>query len=177
MLKALAAVEGNPDHVLVLSGETYPIKPASMIAARLQEPVSFVHHNRLPYGRWEDGGLDRVESRTSRIPLYGGSGWFVLHREALKLVTDREATEEVRRTLRTAKLPDEMFVHTVLANSPLRDRLVNAGLHYGDWSRNGPSPATLTDAHWDDLVATPALFARKFEAGSPVLDRIDRELL
>jgi hypothetical protein len=197
-LKALAAVEGDPDHVLVLSGETYPIKPASAIAARLREPVSFIHHTPLPKATWTRGGLDRVQwawiapprwlpvrglvripwsRRSPKVELYGGSNWFVLHRDARNLVIDREATDDARRALRWAKLPEELFVQTVLANSPLRDQLVNKDLHYTDWAPAARSPEFLTDAHWDGLVAGRQLFARKFQADSPILDRIDRELL
>ena len=118
-----------------------------------------------------------VKRRAPGIQLYGGSGWCALHRDARNLVLDRGKTKRARRALRWALFPDEMFVQTVLANSPLRDHVVSDSLHYMDWSKPAPSPAVLTDAHWDDLVASPASFARKFEPDSPILDRIDRELL
>jgi hypothetical protein len=199
MLRGLATVDGDPDHILVLSGDAYPIKPPRAIAERLSEPVSFVHHTALPRPKWRGGGLDRVEHvwiaqpgrrrngkpllrlplrrRRPRIPLYGGSGWFVLHRDARELLLDRRATKPARRALRWARLPEEMFVQTALANSPLSSRLVNRGLHFTDWSSGGRSPGVLTETNWAALVESPALFARKFAPDDPLLDRIDRELL
>jgi hypothetical protein len=198
LLRTLAAVEGDPEHVLVLSGESYPIKPRSALAARLREPVSFVHHTPLPRAGWSGGGLSRVGSpwiarprwlpgkplvripwnrKAPNVKLYGGTTWCVLHRDARNLLIESEATKEARRTLRWARLPEELFVPTVLANSPLRDRVTNNALHYTKWLPSRSSPEFLTDADWENLFTARAPFARKFAADSPILDRIDRELL
>src|SRR5207248_2855233 len=76
------------DHLTLLTGQDYPVKPASWVASFLDDNrgVSFVEYSALPIKEWRNGGLDRVEYRyrpdLSRSPdkrpvprdirLYGG---------------------------------------------------------------------------------------------------------
>ena len=50
---------------------------------------------------------------------------------------------DVVRFFGHVKIPDEIFVQTVLLNSPLRDTVVGDDVHYIDWSRGGAHPKTL----------------------------------
>jgi hypothetical protein len=197
ILKGLAAVQGDPDHVLVLSGQTYPIKPRHVVADRLGRSVSFLECEPLPYPSWAGGGFDRIERPWLRLPrfmpgpamvpipirrrlpevqFFGGSAWFVLHRDARQVLLDEARRGDLSRLFRRAKLPDELFVHTVLANSPVSEQLVNDDLHFIKWVE-GPNPTLIGEQDWENLVRSDALFARKFEPEERVLDRIDAELL
>jgi hypothetical protein len=51
------------DYVVLLSGQCYPIKPNSYIEKTLREnePNSFMEYSPLPYDKWLDGGLYRIE--------------------------------------------------------------------------------------------------------------------
>lgn len=54
--------------MLLLSGQTYPIKPPALLRNRLAD-ASYVHHLRLPYEGWgRDGGLNRVPTPTCPGP-------------------------------------------------------------------------------------------------------------
>jgi hypothetical protein len=200
-MKAMRAVRGRPDHLLLLSGQTYPIRPPATIRERLSEPLSYVRHLPLPIERWSQrGGIDRVRSWWFRrpawapkqlppmvrvrgvrrtpppLPIFGGSQWMVLHRRAYEHLLTLPATDPVLKLMRRALLPDELFIQTTLANSPLRDHLVNDDLHHIKWSGGShPEPFEATDL--PTLHKSSALFARKFAAGDPLLDSIDRELL
>jgi hypothetical protein len=59
---------------------------------------------------------------------------------------------------------DEHFFHTILLNSPLRDRIVNDDLRYVDWSgHGGERPAILRSSDVGAIRASGQLFARKFD--------------
>jgi hypothetical protein len=200
-LRGLHAVAGDPDHVLILSGQTYPIKPPDQLEARL-EAATYLERFPLPFARWgPDGGVDRVAFRwvaaprwlperapippMVRVPgrrrfppvrLFGGSQWGVLHRGARRYVLGIPSTDPVIQMFRHACVPDELFFQTVLSNSPLRDQLVDDNLHHIKWADTAhPEPITQEDLAV--LATSTAFFARRFAAGDPLLDTIDRELL
>jgi hypothetical protein len=78
-----------------------------------------------------------------------------------------------------------MFFQTILLNSSLRERVTTLaapdcyGLHFIDWRPNSDRPETLDSSTLPRLQATPAFFARKFDAtvDEAVLDAIDAKLL
>ncbi len=72
-------------------------------------------------------------------------------------------------------VPDEIFFHTIILNSPLKDTVVNDDLRYVDWSTQ-PGPAVLGKNDFDKIVNSPGLFARKFDAmkDGEILDMIDQ---
>jgi hypothetical protein len=200
-----SAVTRDPRHVVVISGQDYPLKQPDEIAAQLEahEGTSFVHHYALPTEAWarENGGMRRiryywlegvrVRRRPVRLPFvrrrfpagfvpYGGSAWVALSGEAARYILRFvEENPAVVGFFRNTLIPDELFVQTVLLNSPLRDRIVNDEVHYVDWSANRTSPKTLTVEDFPALAASDKLLARKFDAkeDGAVLDLIDRELL
>ncbi len=78
--------------------------------------------------------------------------------------------ESVFHTFRYTLCPDEIFVQTVLWNSPFRERIYNeadvlaGSMRYIDWKRGNPYVWQEKDA--DELLASPYLFARKFASAS-----------
>jgi len=206
VLAGLEEVERGevPPHVVLLSGQCYPLRPAAEIEAFLRERAgeSLVEHFHLPSERWADehGGLDRIRyryyervhyrTRTLRLPLlrrrfpeglepWGGSAWCVLSEEAVRTVLSfQHERPDAHEFFRRTKAPDEMYLQTVLLNSPLRDRVANEGVHHIEWP-GGSHPRTFASADFERLAASEKLFARKFDVAydERVLDRIDRELL
>jgi hypothetical protein len=192
-----------PAHVVLLTGQDYPIKSNAEIDRYLAEHAgrSFMHHRPLPVDGLPDGGYARLERRhvvlggrvraaprlsflpagwKRRVPYgmapYFGSGYWCLDRAAVEYIVQFLHTHPAYvRFFRHAGVPDEMFFQTVLANSPLRRTIVRDDLRYIRW----PGPAVLTSDDWGELRKAPALFARKFDADvdAAILDRIDRELL
>jgi hypothetical protein len=112
---------------------------------------------------------------------YGGSVWWSMSRDCAEHVCRFVAeNERYVRFFRWVKLPDEMFFHTIVMNSPHAGRVANRPLHYTSWPPLGAtSPYTLTRDRFDELAASDALFARKFddEIDAGILDLIDRRLL
>lgn len=71
---------------------------------------------------------------------------------------------------------DELFLQTIIMNSPFRNNLVNDSLRYIDWERG--KPYTFIDEDYNILMASNKLFARKFDyKKSPkIVDHIFSEL-
>jgi Core-2/I-Branching enzyme len=202
---AIVREDPLPTHAIMLSGQDYPLRPAAEIeeyfAAR--PGVSYLHHFRLPaYDEWpgEDGGLDRIRgyyvervshrTRLLRIPFvrrrfpagltpYGGSAWWALTADALVELDDFvKQNPAVVDFFRHVKMPDELFVQSVLMSSPIADSIVNEEIHHVEWPA-GAHPATFTAADLERLLGSGKLFARKFDAevDGEILDLIDREAL
>jgi hypothetical protein len=195
---------GAPPHTVLLSGQCYPLRPASEIEAYLSSrpAESLVEHFHIPSERWadEDGGLDRLRymyferiryrTRTLRAPLvrrfipeglepWGGSAWCVLSDDAVRsILAFRDEQPEAYRFFEHVRAPDEIFLQTVLMNGAIRERVANEAIHYIEWP-GGSHPRTFTSDDLDRISSSGKLFARKFDTArdAEILDRIDRELL
>lgn len=188
----------DPDYVVLLSGQDYPIKSNRYIREFLEQGDgrSFFLHFRLPTENWAHGGLDRYRRwhwRRRKIHLWlplrrslplglqpwGGSAYWIVSRSALRTIADFvEANPSYVRFFRHVDIPDELFFQTLLLNSAEADRCVDFRLHHTEWSRM-PAPAILTTDDFPQLAASACLFARKFDAAvdASVLDLIDERLL
>jgi hypothetical protein len=191
------------DYVVLLTGQDYPLRPAAAIERFLAEADgrSFMSHWPLPHEPWAGrGGLDRIERRhllwrrahvslpaRRRLPgglaPYGGAPYWCLARPVVEHVRETvRRRPELVRFFRHVFVPDEIFFQTIVVNSPWRETLVDDALRYVDWSGR-PAPAILRRADLDRLVASPKLFARKFDVtvDGEILDlldaRLDRELV
>jgi hypothetical protein len=200
-LKGIAEVRGSgwdPDYVILLSGQDYPIKPNAYVQEFLErgEGKSFFLHFPLPTDSWTHGGLDRIQRWHWRyrglhlwLPLrrtlpgglspWGGSAYWIVSRSALRTIAEFvEANPSYVRFFRHVDIPDELFFQTILLNSREAERCVDFRLHYTEWSRS-PAPAILTRDDFPHLVESTCLFARKFDQSvdREVLDLIDERLL
>lgn len=114
------------------------------------------------------------------FPPYGGSGYWNLSRECIEYIMEFvHSNPKFVRFFRYTSVPDEHFFQTMLLNSTLRDTIVNDSLRYINWQGCfGPSPQVLTMADFDKLIASNALFARKFDAtvDKRILDEIDTRI-
>jgi hypothetical protein len=200
-IELLEREEPEVDYALLLSGQDYPIKPPTEIASFLEEAEgkSFIEHFPLPWRHWEQehGGFSRLEypyvelgRRLVRVPIerrvpswltpYGGSAYWCLSRACLDEVSAFVANNSrFIRFFKTVKCPDEFVFQTILVNSPLRDTLVDHTLTFTDWNTGSSHPNILRKKDLVALAQSPALFARKFDAGvdGAVLDLIDEQLL
>ena len=205
LLSGLSEVDTVPEHVVLLSGQDYPLRAAAEIEQTLRARAgeSLLEHFRIPaHDRWpdENGGLDRIRyvhlerlryrTRTLRLPFvtrsfpeglepHGGSAWGVLSAEAVRTVLAFPATQpDAFRFFEHVRMPDEIFLQTVLLNSPERERVANESVHHIEWP-GGSHPVTFGRDDLPRLAASRKLFARKFdvEQDAEILDLIDRELL
>lgn len=113
-----------------------------------------------------------------------GAVWFsITHAFACYVL---EHAPEYRKYYRCSVCADELWLQTILANSPFMknryfmgwDDEPAATMRYIDWPEGARSPRTLTMRDCDVLAASGMLFARKFDASTDkeVIDRIARRL-
>jgi hypothetical protein len=104
-----------------------------------------------------------------------GDMWFGANRRAAEvLIRPSEKHRALKRHLRNRTFSDETYWHTVLANAPGL-RLCRDHRRFARWAGN-TGPEALGERDLDAIFASNAFFARKFEADSPVLDRIEKRL-
>jgi hypothetical protein len=186
------------DYAILLTGQCYPLKRMTDIVGELTdlEGRSILEHAAFPKPEWlrhDEGGYRRLRSFYVKLPLrqapksiklwdrrvpgglhpYGGSSYWCLSRACAGAVMRRvEHDPGLLRFFRRTLIPDEMFFQTVLANSPRRDELIDARIHYLDFSAGGSNPAIIREEALAAAMASGAWFARKFE-DQAVLDRVD----
>lgn len=129
--------------------------------------------SRLSSGSWNLHGL-----LAPGLPVYQGSSWWALSAACLRHVLEVAARHtRFVQAQKFAHCPDESFFGSIVKASPFATRIsqdfergtahasdpVHA-CHYIDWSRGGPNPKVLTMADRPALLASGALFARKFDA-------------
>lgn len=103
---------------------------------------------------------------SNKVPkLYGGETWWSLSRDALVYVLEYTKNKPYfLKRLRHSFCSEEIYVQSVIMNSPYAATVVNDSLRYIDWSsRNGNFPANLDLTDLDPILTSNKLFARKFE--------------
>ena len=125
-------------------------------------------------------GIDRTRSCGPDFVFQKGTQWFSITRGLAAYLLDRQ--DQILRIFRNTLCADEVFLQTMVINSPFRDTLPPQafdGRHrnccrYIDWTRG--RPYVFTDGDWEELLETDpwCLFARKFDyrAWPGVVDRL-----
>lgn len=106
--------------------------------------------------------------------VYKGTNWFsITHKFAEYLLTEEKS---IYRDFGFGLCADELFLQTIIMNSPFRNSIVNDSLRYIDWERG--KPYTFSDEDYDILMTSNKLFARKFDYKRcpEIVDHIFNEL-
>lgn len=120
----------------------------------------------------------KIKRPLPSFTLHGGLTWWNITNEFANYVlkTLQEKPEFVAFFKQTL-IPDEMFMQTILANSPYKDQLVNDDKRHivWDWSVNSTHPLTIIDKDFQTLVSSNDHFARKFDLQNhpAIFDKID----
>lgn len=206
-IRAIVRLGLRVDYTILLTGQDYAITSSGEIEEffKRHDGQSFMAYFPLPSEEWEEGGMDRITEWhmrfrgrylrfPGRLPLpvrrgfplglqpFGGSAYWCLSRECVNYVRSfLDASPSYRRFFRYVNVPDEIFFHSILLNSPLKERVVNDDLRYLEW-RNAATaggPAVLSDRDFAKIMNSGKLFARKFDVGKneAILDMIDAALL
>jgi len=115
---------------------------------------------------------------------YGAAQWAVTRELAVYLVDFYDSHPRFNQVMKHVQFPDEEYFHTIVHNSPYKQRclkydepverwLVNwRNLHYFDYPRE---ITVLTEKYYERIMADGALFARKVQTGisDALLDMID----
>ncbi|RKR85487.1 core-2/I-Branching enzyme [Mucilaginibacter gracilis] len=98
------------------------------------------------------------------IVFIGRSQWLTITPASAQYIVDYlRDNPKIQRFFRLSWGADEIAIQTILYNSPFKNKIENNNYRYIDWSEQKASPKTLTMADADKLIASPCLFARKFD--------------
>lgn len=194
------------DYVILLTGQDYPIKTNRQIQDFFDANRGrlFINHFALPTEEWEGGGLQRVQlwhfrwhhrhyafprnpegNLRRRFPrgfrVFGGSSYWCLTKECIEYIYQfLNLHPGFVKFFQYVDVPDEIFFQTIVMNSPYAQNVVNDDMRYIDWKcPEASSPGLLGKDDLRKLIASPKLFARKFDESvdSEILDLIDQEIL
>jgi hypothetical protein len=186
MLKLIqiAATCGHPfKYYTMLSGSDYPIKHKQEIYTRLQASngqflridrklTNAANHSHrhfrkeLPQGKYY-----------GNLTPYHGSMYWSLTVDCIHFILDFVHNNPGYVAIHQHLFaPDELFFHTLVKHSPFADAITHDfsadiypdhthhGNHFIDWAgRRKRAYLTLDERDFDDLLASAALFARKFD--------------
>jgi len=191
-------------HILFISGQDYPIKSIKEIVEFLKDysDKSFIDYHALGDDEWSNLMKKRYEYwyflkendiRNNKFVrkglkalgfkrkypfsmVYYGSCWFCLTTEVVNyLLSFTEQHPETVDFFKHSGCSDELYIQSVLLNSPLKDSLVNEIYRYFDWSAEGKSPKILTIQDYTNIENSNAWFARKLDLNvdSELFDKMD----
>ncbi len=106
-------------------------------------------------------------------PYYGSQWWNITGETALKVIDYLDKHPNYIKYHKYSLLPDEMFFQSILLSFESIHELVNDNLRFLEWDHTGSHPSMLGLQHLPQLQSSKALFARKFEQNSEILDNID----
>ncbi len=115
------------------------------------------------------------------MQLFGGSFWSAFTPEAISYLHIFSLTPHGKRIIHFFKTnlhPGEMFLQTVLLNSPLKDTVTNLNLHYVKFPPDSGHPVFLTAEEFDEISSKEELFARKIDSriDAKILDLLDKKI-
>lgn len=108
--------------------------------------------------------------KNEKIVVKKGTNWFSITDKFAKYIVDREAY--IAKLFKYSVCGDEVFVQTLLYNSDFKDKLYMPNFKNNqlacarliDWDRG--NPYVFKTADFDEIINSPAMFARKFDINS-----------
>ncbi|XP_010556817.1 PREDICTED: beta-glucuronosyltransferase GlcAT14B [Tarenaya hassleriana] len=191
------------DWFLNLSASDYPLVTQDdllHVFSNLSRDLNFIEHMRLTGWKLNQRGRSIIvdpglylskksdlawttqrRSLPTSFKLFTGSAWVLLTRSFLEYCIwgwDNFPRTVLMYYTNFVSSPEGYF-HTVICNTgKFRGTAIGHDLHYIAWD-NPPKqhPISLSMKDYEKMVKSKAPFARKFHKDSPVLDKIDKELL
>ena len=161
-----------------LSGQCYPLRSLDRIKYDLASRGDSVGVQMWPIADrpaddWHHRAHPMLETPLKALILPGrkppptsftmdnkGSQWVILPRAFCEWLVRAPITRQIASYMRGLLLTDELIMQTLVANGPFANRIAD------DYGREivWPGPKTFTIEDLPMLRASPALFARKFDA-------------
>lgn len=113
-------------------------------------------------------GVMKVD-RTKKIgmEIKYGANWVSITEECALYILSKE--KFIKKHFKYSLCADEVYKQTLIWNSPYKNKLSQDNIRYIDWERGTPYTFRITD--YDELIASEALFARKFD------ENLDNEII
>lgn len=103
-------------------------------------------------------GLSRIKGRESMF--HEGANWVSITGKFAKYVLENR--KFIMRNFCFAFCADELFIQTLVMNSPFKDNVYTDSVRLIDWQRG--RPYVFTEDDYEELVSSGKLFARKFDS-------------
>jgi hypothetical protein len=187
------------DRCVLLSGQDYPISSNQNISRFFEEnrgrefieafPIDITDQKQVgwsPFYRFrrihfwigkQRYKLPLLRRGMPNVDVHHGSTWWALTGDAVRyLDIEMKQNRSFNRYLRTGFLVEEVYVPSLIMNSPFAERVTNYNVTFDQWTPDsGPHPKVLDATDFDRLVSSPRLFARKFDLqkDSRILDMLD----
>lgn len=190
------------DFINLITGQDYPIKPASHISDFLRqnigkefmlykkfntewteahERVEKYHFNDLPFKgkhRLEDivNFLTPKRKFPSDLELCGKETFWTLSQPCAEYVVNYiDTNPKLKRFLRFTWGSDEFIFQTIIMGSPFKDKVVNKNYRYIVWPPGEARPKTFVTEDFENIMTSDSLFARKFDINKDknILDLLD----
>jgi hypothetical protein len=128
---------------------------------------------------WRGRMVKLFRRRPPKFKVYWGSNYFALTRGACEHLVNSDVSRRMQKTFRFTRCADEMIFQNALMHGPaeLRDSIDNKPFRKLTWD-GGWHPRTYTIAAQEELLASSAWFARKFDEATDarILDALDDHL-
>lgn len=182
-IKELLKMGSEWEFFINLSGQDFPLKSQTHIQDFLRRNRGNDFIRVANQRTFRPDTLSRIQNhvtefgnRILRIPIrrpylrgvtpYIGNQWMILSRKFCEFVCYSPEVERFKRFYRHTFISDEGFFQTVIMNTSYKGTIVNDDKRTIDWVPLGiiklrPRDFTSNDA--DFLMASPGLFARKFD--------------
>lgn len=111
------------------------------------------------------GYLHKHLLQTEKISVYyNGSTWWSLTNSQVLYILDQSKDKSIHRAFKYARIPDELFYHSILNNADQKKFYLKSELlHFIQGLYNSSHPDILDESHFKKIKASPYLFARKME--------------
>lgn len=112
--------------------------------------------------------------------LYGGSNWMsITYGCACHVLDCHKRKRKFYRRLKFTFAPDEIYLHTLIMNSPYASHVINNNYRLITWDNMGNGPLVLGHKDWWNITVSSALIMRKVDplSSETLLSRIDKYLL
>ena len=183
-IEELLKIGSEWEFFINLSAQDFPLKSQTHIQDFLSRNRGNDFIRVANQSKFRPDTLSRIENyfiefanRILRIPIkrlylrgvtpHIGNQWMILSRKFCEFVCYSPEVERFKRFYRHTFIADEGFFQTVIMNTSYKGTIVNDDKRTIDWVPLGiiklrPRDFTSNDA--DFLMASPGLFARKFDA-------------
>jgi len=201
-LREIAASGNQYDHIIMMSGQDYPVKSADDISAFLAGKAGKQLIKHWDFETEWDEAFARIEKfhftdktfkgrylvqrlanffikrkPPTNMRFYGRNSayWTLTPDCAMYVMNYVNQRPKFKRFLKWSWGADEFTFHTLIMNSHYSKQVENNDYRYIDWSARDVHPKWLSTEDYDKIVATNDLFARKFntDMDTNILDRLD----
>jgi hypothetical protein len=183
-IKELLKIGSEWEFFINLSGQDFPLRSQTHIQDFLRGNRGNDFIRVANQRTFRPDTLSRIQNhvtefgnRILRSPLkrpylrgvtpYIGNQWMILSRKFCEFVCYNPEVERFKRFYRHTFISDEGFFQTVIMNTSYKGTIVNDDKRTIDWVPLGIiklRPRDFTSSDADFLMASPGLFARKFDA-------------